>query len=279
MKDGTKICVREEEGPGKPIVLIHGWGLDRVMWDRQVSYLTERDYHVVAIDLRGFGNSDESKTDYSYQTWARDVGEVITDRGLEDVMLVGHSMGGAIAMHYVSKGIDPPVERLALVAAAGPCMTIRLDHAHGHPHEFFALMIAAIDKIPSIDRFKGSPERLAAFQQFFASSFLPVSLTAAWWPFDELYDMFLSASKGALTGGLIELRDRDLRQDIANIGVDTRICHGIWDILAPYALSDEQRSLIIGSIRRRFLWSGHGLFFEEEKKLNDELDAFARSIV
>jgi pimeloyl-ACP methyl ester carboxylesterase len=88
--------------------------------------------------------------------------------------------------------------------------------------------------------------------------------------------MFLSASKGALKGGLIELCDRDLRQDIATIEVNTRICHGIWDILAPYALSDEQRSLIIGSIRRRFLWSGHGLFLEEENKLNGELDEFAR---
>jgi non-heme chloroperoxidase len=194
----------------------------------------------VAIDLRGFGDSNESLTDYSYQTWACDVGSIIAELGLEDVMLVGYSIGGAIAMHYVSKGVDPPVEHLALMAAAGPCMTISWNHAHGHPHEFFDLMIAAIDNLPSNDRFIGSPERLAAFQQFFASSFLPVSLTAAWRPFDELYDMFLSASKGALKGGLIELCDRDLRQDIATIEVNTRICHGIWDILAPYALSGEQ---------------------------------------
>jgi hypothetical protein len=76
-------------------------------------------------------------------------------------------------MHYVSKGIDPPVERLALMGAAGPCMTISWDHAHGHPHEFFDIMIAAIDNLPPNDRFIGSdrligsPERLAAFQQFF----------------------------------------------------------------------------------------------------------------
>jgi non-heme chloroperoxidase len=155
-----------EEGPGKPIVLIHGWGLDRVMWGRQVSYLTQRSYYVVAIDLRGFGDSNESLTDYSYQTWACDAGSIIAELGLEDVMLVGYSIGGAIAMHYVSKGIDPPVERLALMAAAGPCMTISWNHAHGHPHEFFDLMIAAIDNLPSNDRFIGSPERLVHFSSF-----------------------------------------------------------------------------------------------------------------
>jgi pimeloyl-ACP methyl ester carboxylesterase len=88
--------------------------------------------------------------------------------------------------------------------------------------------------------------------------------------------MFASASTEALIGGLTELRDRDLRQDVATIRTKTRIFHGIWDQLVPFRLSREQRDLIIGSIRRVFLWSGHAIFLEEGGKLSRELDDFAR---
>jgi pimeloyl-ACP methyl ester carboxylesterase len=113
----------EVVGSGEPIVLVHGFGLDHRMWQYQIPYLTSRGYHVVAVDLRGFGESSNMPASYTYDTWAKDLGKAIDKFERDDVTLVGYSLGGAIAMHYMTMHRNPPVERLALIAAAGPYMT------------------------------------------------------------------------------------------------------------------------------------------------------------
>ncbi|HYA33015.1 MAG TPA: alpha/beta hydrolase [Candidatus Bathyarchaeia archaeon] len=113
----------EVEGKGKPMMLVHGFGLTHEMWKYQIPYLTSRGYHVVAVDLRGFGESSNMPASYTYDTWAKDLGKAIDKFERDDVTLVGYSLGGAIAMHYMATHRNPPVERLALIAAAGPYMT------------------------------------------------------------------------------------------------------------------------------------------------------------
>lgn len=113
----------EVVGRGKPMVLVHGFGLDHRMWKYQIPYLKNHGYHVVSIDLRGFGDSKDMPASYTYDTWANDLGKAIDKFERDDVTLVGYSLGGAIAMHYMATHDDPPVNRLALVAAAGPYMT------------------------------------------------------------------------------------------------------------------------------------------------------------
>jgi pimeloyl-ACP methyl ester carboxylesterase len=113
----------EVVGRGKPMVLVHGFGLNHRMWEYQIPYLKRHGYHVVSIDLRGFGDSKNMPASYTYKTWAKDFGKAIVKFERRDVTLVGYSLGGAIAMHYIAAHDDPPLERLALVAAAGPYMT------------------------------------------------------------------------------------------------------------------------------------------------------------
>jgi pimeloyl-ACP methyl ester carboxylesterase len=113
----------EVVGSGKPMLLVHGFGLTHEMWKYQIPYLKRHGYHVVSIDLRGFGYSKNVPAGYTYKTWAKDLGKAIDKFERDDVTLVGYSLGGAIAMYYMALHDDPPVERLALVAAAGPYMT------------------------------------------------------------------------------------------------------------------------------------------------------------
>jgi pimeloyl-ACP methyl ester carboxylesterase len=122
VENGVKIFA-QVQGEGKPIVLIHGWGLNHEMWNAQIPYLTEHGYKAVAVDLRGFGNSDKPVAVYDYDTWANDIGKVLEALDLQNVTLVGYSIGGAISMYYAATRSDPHVEKLALVAAAGPCVT------------------------------------------------------------------------------------------------------------------------------------------------------------
>ena len=119
---GVKLFA-EVVGRGKPMLLVHGYGLNHRMWKYQIPYLKNNSYHVVSIDLRGFGDSKNMPATYTYDTWANDLSKAIDKFERRNVTLVGYSLGGAIAMHYMATHDDPPVKRLALVAAAGPYMT------------------------------------------------------------------------------------------------------------------------------------------------------------
>jgi 3-oxoadipate enol-lactonase len=90
----------EDIGEGVPIVLIHGLGGSRVLW----SDLRDRlgpGCRVVALDLRGAGETrEETRRELSLETWADDLRALLTELGLERPVLVGHSLGAAIALEY-----------------------------------------------------------------------------------------------------------------------------------------------------------------------------------
>ncbi|MDX2257694.1 MAG: alpha/beta fold hydrolase [Hyphomicrobiaceae bacterium] len=88
----------EETGSGRPILLIHGLGASTYTWRNVVPELARRG-RVIAVDLKGFGRSDKPfDLAYSPADHARTIVEFIRRRGLDDVTLVGHSFGGAIAL-------------------------------------------------------------------------------------------------------------------------------------------------------------------------------------
>jgi len=93
--DGTMIHYQVEGIGGPLIVLVHCWSCDRSYWDHQVPELSAN-YQVVAIDLAGHGESALGREDYTMEAYAQDVLAVINKLGAEKVILVGHSMGGAV---------------------------------------------------------------------------------------------------------------------------------------------------------------------------------------
>ncbi len=83
----------EIAGSGTPLILVHGFSLDRRMWDDQFAVLAES-YRVVRYDVRGFGQSVDIPTDpYSYPA---DLLGLMDALNIEKAHLVGLSMGGAI---------------------------------------------------------------------------------------------------------------------------------------------------------------------------------------
>ncbi|MCI0457344.1 MAG: alpha/beta hydrolase [Gemmataceae bacterium] len=83
----------------KAVVLIHGWSCDLTFWSAQVPALDGK-VRVVLIDLPGHGKSDKPKTNYSMDFFARAVDAVLTDAGVEEAVLAGHSMGTPVARQY-----------------------------------------------------------------------------------------------------------------------------------------------------------------------------------
>lgn len=113
-------------GEGKPVVLIHGYPVSDASWEYQYLPLIKAGYRVIGITLRGFGQSDKPYGKYNYDQFASDIKTVLDKLDIKDATLGGHSMGGAIALHYVAKYNSAHVSKLALFAAAAPVHTKNL---------------------------------------------------------------------------------------------------------------------------------------------------------
>jgi len=98
----TKLHVDDTGGPGRPVVLIHGWPLSGEAWKAQVPALDAAGYRVVTYDRRGFGRSDKPMTGYTYDTLTEDLHTLLEELDLHDVTLVGFSMGGGEVARYFS---------------------------------------------------------------------------------------------------------------------------------------------------------------------------------
>jgi len=104
-------------GKGRAILLIHGIGDSSDTW-RDIMPGLARNYRVIAPDLLGHGASDKPRTDYSLPSYANGMRDLLGVRGIEQVTLVGHSLGGAVAMQFAYQ-FPERVERLVLVGTGG----------------------------------------------------------------------------------------------------------------------------------------------------------------
>lgn len=118
LADGPVIRCLLSGDPGAPaLVLLHGLGEGAASWDEVTPALAER-FRVVALDLRGHGASGWPG-DYSYELMRDDVVGVLDALGLGEVVLVGHSMGGALA-HVITQTRSDRVAALVLEDAPPP---------------------------------------------------------------------------------------------------------------------------------------------------------------
>ena len=120
---------------GRPIVLIHGWPLSDEMYEYQYNDLINNNFRAIGITLRGFGKSDKPYGEYNYDIHASDIKKVLNKLEIKDAVLVGFSMGGAIAIRYVSAYKGAHVSKLVLFGAAAPIWTQRKDFPYNLPQK------------------------------------------------------------------------------------------------------------------------------------------------
>ena len=84
-------------GRGPALVLIHGWASDRTVWREQVD-LFSRSHTVITLDLGGHGASGVNRKSWTIASLAQDVEAVVKSAGLRRTVLIGHSMGGPVAL-------------------------------------------------------------------------------------------------------------------------------------------------------------------------------------
>ncbi len=119
-RGGVNLAYVETGSGAPPLLFIHGWCCDRTHWREQVMEFHAR-HRVVAADLRGHGSSDKPDQDYGIGLFVDDVVWLCAEIGLDKPVIIGHSMGGVIAMNLVRK--HPELAR-ALVMVDSPVMPL-----------------------------------------------------------------------------------------------------------------------------------------------------------
>ena len=260
--DGIKIYY-EDLGTGRPVVFIHGWPLSGSMWEYQVTRLTQHGLRCITYDRRGFGKSDWPFGEYDYNTLAGDLKSLLDELNLQDVTLVGFSMGGGEIAKYFSLYGGERVSKVVLISAVVPYMLKTDDNPDGVPQAIF-------DKMT-----KGIMDDRPAFLEDFNEDFFGVSLVN-----HPVSDAFLAnslaqvmnASPIATLACAKAFSSTDFRQDVVKINVPTLIIHGDKDKTVPIkATGEESARLIPGATFIVFEGAPHGLWYTNKEKLNQHL--------
>jgi non-heme chloroperoxidase len=251
-----------EWGKGKPIVFISGWPFDSRSYEYQFNQLSQQGFRCIGIDMRGFGKSDKPWEEYNYDFFADDIHKVLQALKIKDALLVGHSMGGAISLHYAAKYPKMHIAKLMLCGAAAPSFTQKEDYPYGMTEQ----QVNDLLKLCESDRAK----MLTNFGKIFFHKEISPELAQWFWMTG------MDASAYATAACIELLRDADLRSDLAKVTIPTLIAHGIHDKICPYEFAKILNKGIAHSQLITFEESGHGLFYDEREKFNKTVMDFAR---
>lgn len=95
--DGNEIAFTVQ-GKGEPaLIFVHGWACNKSYWKNQTKEFA-KNYKVVALDLTGHGQSTANRKSYTMQLFGQDVAAVVNQLKLSKVILIGHSMAGAVIL-------------------------------------------------------------------------------------------------------------------------------------------------------------------------------------
>lgn len=119
--DGTNISYHHHQGKGPlTLVFLHGVGANWTVWKKELKYFQRQNYSTLAADLRGHGWSDapEEPKKYILQNFSRDLYELIKAKKIHRFALIGHSLGGSIAIAYCMFHQDQAPSSMILVESS-----------------------------------------------------------------------------------------------------------------------------------------------------------------
>ena len=258
----------EDHGSGKPIILIHGWPLSGRSWERQVSVLLAAGYRVITYDRRGFGDSGKPTSGYNYDTFAKDLHMLVTKLDLQDVALVGFSMGGGEVARYIGTYGSERVRKAAFLASIPPFLLRTPDNPGGVDGSAFDGIKAGI-----------AADRLAFLTTFFAN-FYNVDVLGGKRVSDQTVQFSWNIGAGASPKGTLDCVSAwltDFRKDLERIDVPTLIVHGDADRILPIDVTGKRTHELVKGSRFVIIKDGpHGLNWTHAEQVNNELLEFLR---
>ena len=152
-KEGVTLAYQNVNPGSPPMLFVHGWGCDHTTLAPQAEFFC-RTHRVVSVDLRGHGKSDAPQQDYTMAAFADDLAWLCTELALTKPVVVGHSMGGNVALELAAR--YPEI-----------CASIVLIDSLILPRQ------SVVDALQSMEEALRGPDYRAAYQQAILSLCLP----------------------------------------------------------------------------------------------------------
>lgn len=252
----------EDHGAGLPIVFLHGATAGLRYFEPQLIGLSN-EYRTVAFDFRGHGRSEKTELGHTLPQHARDLRAFLERLDLEDVVVVGWSMGAIVSWEYVDQFGTDRIRALVDVDME-PSPLQREDYEHGsYTVEGLreALVDVQSDPLELLDRqiealLKDPPSRELRNVMFDESSRTPAPV------------------QGTM---LLELM-RDYRDVLPEIDVPTLVCAGADEKWRSVASVEYAAELVPNAEFERFEDSGHCLTLEEPERFNRVVSDFVASL-
>ena len=246
---------------GSPVIIfIHGFPFNRSMWNLQVEALKDN-YRLITYDIRGHGNSDTGKEDFSIDLFVSDLIGLMDALKIDRAILCGLSMGGYIALNAVEKykkRFD------ALILADTQCV--------GDTQEAKEKRVKAIESIRKngVEKYAGE-----SIKNLFASeSFIIRKKDVA-----DVREMIVKTSEQSLCSTLHALSVRkETCHVLSEIKVPVLIIVGNEDIITPPAAARFMHEKIKGSLLKIIEHAGHLSNLENPEEFNLQLKKFVASV-
>jgi non-heme chloroperoxidase len=254
--------------PGdEPVVFAHAWGLNGDMWSYQLPELMTAGFRCVTYDRRGHGRSDRPPTGYDIDTLADDLAAVIDRLDLSNITLIGHSMGTAEVVRYLTRHGSGRIARLVLSGTVTPMLLQSADNPDGIPADVAAQSRAAMlrdigdwmDMSGKAEYFSGEHRVSQQLLDWTLNTIAAVPLPVL----TQTSDAFLRA---------------DFRSELTELTIPTLVIHGTADTSMPIDLTARNTARLIPHCRFITIdGAGHGLYLSESRRYNAALLEFIAS--
>ena len=264
----VRLHIEDSGGGGRPVVLIHGWPLSAQAWEPQVAALRAAGHRVVAYDRRGFGRSDKPEAGYGYDMLADDLQRVMDQCGLQDVSLVGFSMGGGEVARYIARHGESRLSSVVFAAAVPPCLM----KSEGNPEGPLTPEKARQSRMAL------EQDRAAFFDQFTRNFF---SANGALQVTESQRAGAIALCEQSAQHAALACMDSfdttDFRDDLKRVNLPTLVIHGEADAIVPFEGSGlRTHRAVPHSTLVSVKGAPHGLNVSHAQAFNDALMLFLR---
>jgi 3-oxoadipate enol-lactonase len=255
------VVAYDSSGSGRPLLLVHGYPLNRALWRPQVENLTDA-ARVIAPDLRGHGESNVPDLPYTVDRLADDLAELLDELGLaEPVVVAGLSMGGYVALAFYRRH-QARVAGLILAATRAGA-----DSEAGKANR---------DKAMALAREKGV--------EAIAESMLPKMLAPETYQshtelVEHVRHIMAETPLNGVIGDLTAMRDRpDSTELLGGILEPVLVLHGQEDQLIPPSEAEAAFARLPNARLALVPRAGHLVNLEQPEAFNAEVRTFMKSI-
>lgn len=258
----------EDRGTGRPIILIHGWPLSGASWKEQVDVFVTAGYRVITYDRRGFGESDKPKTGYDYDTLSDDLNGLIEALELNDITLVGFSMGGGEVARYIAKYGEEKLHSVVFASAIPPMLMNTPDNPDG---PLTAGQAAAM----TAQLTANSEQFYETFVKQFFSAHADEDVLVTPEQEQDALALTKQADKVAALEAMASFATTDFREDLTKVTAPALVIHGDADGIVLFEGSAKRTHEAVAHSELHVVSGGpHGINVSHAQEFNAALIEF-----